>query len=106
MRNALNNLLGLNPQNMPMAVFVVCLLAWLLVLGATLWSIYDKERRPMAAKVLWTLLVIGLPMVGVLVYALYSVTQVENLLLQGATTPNKKKSGTAKTGKELTEATG
>jgi hypothetical protein len=47
---------------------------------------------------------VGVPLGGVLVYALYSLTQVENMLLQGATPSKKKDNTAAKAGDEYADA--
>ena len=80
MSEALRNLIEMKPQNLIPEVYIALLVIWLMVLVATLWSIL-KTRMGGALKVFWALVVIALPLVGVLAYALFSITKLDFQLL-------------------------
>jgi hypothetical protein len=80
MREAMRNLMEMNPQNLILEVYIGLGLIWAMLLIAGLWSIITS-RSPIILKILWSLVIIGLPMVGMLAYALYCVLQLDFRLL-------------------------
>lgn len=96
----------MDPQNLATEVYLVCLLAWLLVLGAAIWSIFGKEDRSVVVKLVWTAVVVALPLVGVLLYALYSLSHIEMMLFQGSPSTKKPRQKRAVLGssKEMADA--
>lgn len=80
MKEALRNLMDMNPQNLVMEVYVSLLVIWLMVVVATLWSIF-AARMPGLLKAFWALLVVGVPLAGVFLYALFCVTRLDLRML-------------------------
>lgn len=80
MKDALRNLLEMKPQNLDADVYISILVIWLMVLFATLWSI-KSARLPGLLKFFWAVVVIAIPLVGVALYAVFSLTKLDYKLL-------------------------
>lgn len=76
MRDVLTNLLKLQPQNLIPGVNYIAVFIWLMVVGCSLFSIRSQKFGAIA-KIFWGLVVVGIPMVGLLIYCAYCLTKVE-----------------------------
>ena len=81
MRDTITNFLTMDVQTSIGLVYVSLVVVWLIILIAGISSIVT---RPMgtAGKLVWILLIVGLPLVGMAVYCLYSLFKADYSFLQ------------------------
>lgn len=81
MRDTITNFLKMDVQTSIGLVYAGLAVVWLIVLFAAICSIVT---RPMGtvAKVAWIVLVVGLPLVGMTLYCLYSLVRADYTFLQ------------------------
>ena len=81
MRDTITNFLKMEVQTSIGLVYGALLVVWLIILIAGICSIVT---RPMgiAGKLVWILLVVGLPLVGMVFYCLYSLFKADYSFLQ------------------------
>ncbi len=82
MRDAITNLLQMNPRNLIPEVMWVCIFLWCIVLLCSLQSIASQDLR-LGAKYLWAAVIVLLPLAGLLAYCFFAVTRLRLGLVKG-----------------------
>jgi hypothetical protein len=72
MVQAIINFLTFNALNTPPEIYYGLAFVWLLLLGAGIASVLSRQGR-IWLKLLWLLVLIGLPVVGLLIYSIVCV---------------------------------
>ncbi len=81
MLQVLINFVTFHALNTPPEVYVGLAIAWLLLLIAGFASVINRSSS-MVAKVLWLLVIVGLPIIGLLVYCFWCVVSADFAFLK------------------------
>lgn len=81
MREALNNFIGLNPQNVIEPLYWLLAFAWVLFLFTTVQSVLS-QRMGKIWKAFWILMVVAAPIVGMFVYLAFCLFAADYTFLE------------------------
>jgi hypothetical protein len=81
MREALNNFISLNPQNVIEPLFWLLALGWILFLFTTVQSILSQRMRKIW-KAFWMLVVVAAPVVGMFAYLVFCLFAADYTFLE------------------------